>query len=273
MGRSSMDFQYRAVNLVSNSQGAGRHHTSSLRRTLLVRIPGSITSHSLTSSRFVSIPNKDDPTSISQALSGFDTTQQYTLTYYWGLTTKQEIYDSRCHVKVSMDSQTLDSSNIGRNTPYAYHQYKIVFTPPSASPLLTLTFVCDSGYFYGAELLIDDITLAPYTPPCTAAAPDNAICGVQGSITAPDAYTFQITDATTDTSSLENCALSCAQTPLCETFSYEGNRAGDAGSGAGCALFSASPDRLGFVEQSYAYTYYQTECFQCSGAAPGVTVV
>lgn len=168
-----------------------------------------------------------------------------------------------------MDSQVLDNSRIGRNTPYEYFQYKIVFTPPSANPLLTLTFFCDSGYFYGAELLIDDITLTASTPPCTAVdpTPPGTTCGPLGRGQAEDAYSFQMSDIG-DSSTVQNCALSCAQTPQCETFAYAGNGQGDAGSGDGCVLFSASPDRLGFVELGYGSAYYQLDCFQCGGVAP-----
>lgn len=200
---------------------------------------------------------------MSQDLTGLDVSREYTVTYDWSLADRQQIYDGRCSVTVSLGGQTFDKSTIGRGGVYQYQSYNVVVTPPSADATLLLSFACSGSYFYGADLVLDDITMTTSCTPCTAVSPppEGLVCGQEGRGSLE--YAFELDGG--DASSLENCADSCVEDDACETFSYY--RGSNQGS---CALYSGSPAEINFVQiDGYSDNYYQPGCFQCGSTATG----
>ncbi|OIW23278.1 hypothetical protein CONLIGDRAFT_686717 [Coniochaeta ligniaria NRRL 30616] len=204
------------------------------------------------------VPDQSEPSSISQTVSGFDTTKEYTISYYWGLTDNQQIYDGNCVITTTANGQQLDLLYTKRVTAYQYFQQKIVFTPAASSLQLTFQFSCNGDYFYGADFNIDDITVEAACPPCSLLdpQPSGASCGLVGGASN---YPAQIDGG--DASSRANCAYSCDVTDGCQSLAYFDGQAHN--SASACQLYSVPFDQLQFGAYAYGEEFYELDCFQC----------
>jgi hypothetical protein len=193
-------------------------------------------------------------------VDSLDPTHEYTITYFWALGDKQEIYDGDCLITTTVDGQLAGITSTRRQTAYNYFQARVLFTPAAASVDVAFTFNCGGNYFYGTEFLIDDITLTQSCPSCAPApapAASGASCDVVGW---SRVYSAGLGNG--DQSSRPNCAQSCADTAGCLSFLYFDGPSHNANSA--CQLFSASVADLQITPAEFGRSYSDLACFQCS---------
>lgn len=214
----------------------------------------------------VTVPDQRSPSTISQLVSGFDTTREYTLVYYWAMTDEQSIYDGFCGITTEANGAFLDLMETKPVTAYQYFEQKIVFTPSAADLNLTFTFACNGDYFYGAQFNVDDFTVVTSCPTCSLAdtPPLDATCGAYGAAGNSSALI-----GSGDASSVANCAESCASTSGCLSFSFYGGAS--SGSASSCELYSGSVDELEVSFFPFGYPFYDIGCFQCAAQPSSTT--
>ncbi|KAH8686539.1 hypothetical protein BGZ61DRAFT_53404 [Ilyonectria robusta] len=111
---------------------------------------------------YVNIANRDDRTryDISQQLSGLSVNQEYSLKYFWAVNYAGGIYDGGCEIATYLDGVQVDSTRFnGRPALNIWAEKEVLVTPASANPVLKLSMGCGGNYFYGAVLLLDDISM------------------------------------------------------------------------------------------------------------------
>lgn len=220
----------------------------------------------------IDIPDQDSSSTISQIVTGFDTTQEYTISYYWALTDDQTLYDSTCYITTTANRQVLDFMDTQRVPAYTYYQRTIVFQPSDSELELAFTFDCGRGdYFGSAQFIADDFTVeAPCVtlPTCSLVGPPTSgvSCGVVGV-----AGNSSSEIGTANATSLATCAEICSATSYCDSFSYDGPAAN-----ATCTMFAAPIEDLDFSAVDDGDPFYYLACFRCdaqlsSPASPTTT--
>lgn len=108
------------------------------------------------------IADREDRTryDISQQLSGLSVNQEYSLKYFWAVNNADGIYDGGCEILTYLDGvQVDDTSFSGRPALNIWAEKEVLVTPTSANPVLELSLGCGGDYFYGAVILLDDISM------------------------------------------------------------------------------------------------------------------
>ncbi|CAK7269598.1 hypothetical protein SEPCBS119000_003652 [Sporothrix epigloea] len=97
---------------------------------------------------------------ISQQLTGLKPNQPYTLQYTWELTDASGIYDGGIDIQTSLDGAQVDQMySQGRSALGQSTVRTVTITPTSSSPVLYISCGGSGGYYYGAKVAIDDISL------------------------------------------------------------------------------------------------------------------
>lgn len=110
----------------------------------------------------MNIAERDDRVrySISQQLSGVSVNQEYSLKYFWAVNNADGIYDGGCEIFTYLDGVQVDYTSFGgRPALNIWAEKEVLVTPTSANPVLELTLGCGGNYFYGAVMLLDDISM------------------------------------------------------------------------------------------------------------------
>ncbi|KAI5464019.1 hypothetical protein BGZ63DRAFT_142042 [Mariannaea sp. PMI_226] len=96
---------------------------------------------------------------ISQQLSGLKPNQPYTLQYSYATTDDSGIHDGGLDIIHYLDGVQVSSNNFPRQTLGVYATERVTITPTSANPVLKISVGGSGDYYYGATLVIDDISL------------------------------------------------------------------------------------------------------------------
>ncbi|KAI5459469.1 hypothetical protein BGZ63DRAFT_456220 [Mariannaea sp. PMI_226] len=97
--------------------------------------------------------------SISQQLSGLKPNQPYTLQYSYATTDNSGIHDGGLDIVHYLDGVLVSYNNFPHQTLDVYATERVTITPTSANPVLKISVGASGNYFYGATLVIDDISL------------------------------------------------------------------------------------------------------------------
>ncbi|KAL1889558.1 hypothetical protein Sste5346_008806 [Sporothrix stenoceras] len=97
---------------------------------------------------------------LSQQLTGLVPNKPYTLQYTYELTDASGIYDGGVGIQTQLDGVQVDSVFMQSRDQQGIVQVRTVtITPTTANPLLYIDGYGSGNYYYGANVVIDDISL------------------------------------------------------------------------------------------------------------------
>jgi hypothetical protein len=201
------------------------------------------------------------PYAFRQPLTGLDPAKRYAYTYNWAPKDIVISNPGNAYLKFTtyMGSGPIEFEVKGEvGSVDLYVKRKLVFGGLTAhAPEFVQTRIQFVG-FSSVTILLDDISIYEYDPPCTlvSPAPSDKWCGTKGSTYS--IYKPEKTIGTMQWTSLEDCALSCQQEPACELISYvrgNGNNNGQ------CYRMKVPREDVEFYENTGGHYVYETECF------------
>lgn len=188
--------------------------------------------------------------------------KKYVLDYWWAYGANQigSGPNNYCYVTSYFDGQKIDEVKISRGTAYKYTEQSAIFeSTSSAKKTLTISVTCYSGCDKTGDFLFDDVTVREYCPPAVpqVPCPPGVKCGIRGHVSS------SCTDflGNGDSTSLEDCAVSCKNKSTCKAFAFYKSTS-DCNESAYCKLYGKSVTSLGVTTwSSDKLVFYDKSCF------------
>ncbi|KAM5357556.1 hypothetical protein ACJZ2D_016149 [Fusarium nematophilum] len=210
---------------------------------------------------FTSIPGPGITESISQPVSGLDTSTEYTLRFLWGVYEANNLNGGDCTIVAKLGGTEITSirlhqGNFALDESISGALASKDFVPHASEGELSLEISCAGNNNHGLGLFFDNVSLLPKT------ADTSLTCRKPGGLYAISLETFPIMTSPVQTS--RECSTLCRATEGCRSFYLANDATSSPSFSQTCQLFSQPIESIYVNEFENMGFWWSLDCFECT---------